>query len=92
MTDDTKGQIRSTSPGGTAASHPKAETLQFFVGPTTSDQFNTSRLRLIPVACWKVEDIRFAFDSSFVTPDIATEIKLLQTLREEHKESSGAAR
>jgi hypothetical protein len=92
MTDDTKGQVHGTSPGGTAASHPKPETLQFFVGPTTSDQFNTSRLRLIPVACWKVEDIRFAFDSSFVTPDIAIEIKLLQTLREQHKEPGGAAR
>jgi hypothetical protein len=55
------------------------------VAPSTASEFNAIRLWKNPIACWKVEDIRFAFDSSFVTPDIAKEIAQLFELRARHR-------
>ena len=69
MADDQKGAIRAASDGGVAGEHVAVEPFEFLVGPTTTDQFNTARLRLIPIACWRVDDVRFAFDSSFVNAD-----------------------
>ena len=46
---------------------------------------------LIPIACWKIEDIRFAFDSSFVTPDAAVEMQALKDLRESHSQQGTAS-
>ena len=69
MADDRKGTINAASDGGVSGEHAAAETFKFLVGPTTTDQFNTARLRLIPIACWRVDDVRFAFDSSFVNAD-----------------------
>jgi hypothetical protein len=85
MSDNQESAIHSASGGSTTASHPAAAPVEIFAGTSTSSEFNTVRLRPIPVACWKVEDILFAFDSSFVTPDIAAEIQQLQSLREKHK-------
>lgn len=73
MPDDQKGTIRGESDGGVSGEHDAPEPFQFLVGPSTDDQFNTARLRLIPVACWRVDDIRFAFDSSFVDADSSTD-------------------
>jgi len=52
--------------GGVAAHHPARETLEIFVGPSTADEFNTIKPGLAPVACLRVDDIRFQFDSSFI--------------------------
>lgn len=95
MSDDQKGTIRTTSDGGISGEHDSPEPFEFLVGPTTSDQFNTARLRLIPIACWRVDDIRFSFGSSFVdadpstdpdsTPgDIRAELQHLVTLLRDH--------
>jgi hypothetical protein len=44
------------------------------VAPTDgSSKFNTIRIPLIPVACWRLNDPAFAFDSSFVSPSFRTE-------------------
>jgi hypothetical protein len=67
MSDDQQGVIHSASEGGVSGKHRDPDPFQFLVGPSTSDQSNLARLPLYAVACWKVEDIRFAFDSSFVT-------------------------
>src|SRR5580693_9019328 len=69
MSDSDSGTLHSATGGGVSGSLAPADDLQLLVGPTTSDQFNTARLRLIPVACWRVDDIRFAFASSFVAAD-----------------------
>ena len=74
--------IHSISGGGISGTHPEAPPFQIFAAPSTADQFNAVHIPLLPVACWRVDDIRFAFDSSFVTPDIATEIQALSDLRE----------
>jgi len=69
--------------GGLAGNHPDPPPLNYFVAPSTAAESNALRLPLIPVACWRVDDIRFAFDSSFVTSDITSEIKQLHDLREQ---------
>jgi hypothetical protein len=51
------------------------------VGPTSSERHNTLRLKLLPVACWRVDDHRFAFDSSFLLPTGAREFALLAEKR-----------
>jgi hypothetical protein len=73
MSDDPKGAASNASAGGVSGEHPSVDPLQFLVGTTTTDQFNTARFQLIPIACWRVDDIRFAFDSSFVTADSSTD-------------------
>ena len=52
--------------------------------PATGSEFNTLTAGLIPVACWRVDDIRFAFDSSVVTPGTKTELVQLKALRAAH--------
>jgi hypothetical protein len=67
MMNGRQGSIHNTSEGGVSGKHPDADPLQFLLGTSTTDQFNTLQLPLRPAFCWKVEDIRFEFDSSFVT-------------------------
>jgi len=72
------------SEGGIAAKHTPVQEHVGLVGPTTQNEFNTLRAGFIPVACWRVEDFRFAFDSSMVEPEIAVELEHLTQLLEEH--------
>jgi hypothetical protein len=90
MSNETQGTIHATSEGGVAGTHPKPDPLQLLVAPSTSSELNTARLRLIPVACWQVENIRFAFDSSFVTSEIQTELQHLASLRSDHQKTDPA--
>lgn len=95
MADDKKGVIHGASDGGVHGVHPSAASPTFFVAPTTVGEFNNTRLPLIPIACWRVDDIRFAFDSSFVAAepsadpagtsnDIRTELQSLISLVQAH--------
>ena len=75
----------SNSPGGIAADHPELEPFHILLAPTTTGkEKNTIRLDLAPVACWKINDTRFEFGSSFVLPDSRSEFRELQRLREGH--------
>ncbi|HEY3738323.1 MAG TPA: peptidoglycan-binding protein [Bryobacteraceae bacterium] len=74
----------TTTPGGTAQSHPEKDPQPFLVAPTTQVDLNTIKAFLIPVGCWRVDDVRFAFDSSVVHPDVKTETGMLETLRKAH--------
>jgi hypothetical protein len=65
MTDDAPDGLQNSSDGGTTGTHPETVPLELLVAPTTSNDSNLARLRLIPIAFWKIEDIRFAFYSSF---------------------------
>jgi outer membrane protein OmpA-like peptidoglycan-associated protein len=73
MADDTQGSINNSSEGGISGKHDSPPVFEFIVAPSLDDKFNTARLRLLPIACWRVDDIRFAFDSSFVDADISTD-------------------
>ena len=93
MADSDRGTIRGTSDGGVAGEHTPVAPIELRVGSSTSDQVNTVRLRLIPVACFRVDDIRFAFDSSFLFSDpvddkndIRAELRLLADLLKKEPE------
>jgi hypothetical protein len=54
---------------------------------TTGSERTTIRERLVPLACWRMDDIRFGFASSFINPDAADEFARLQEVR---KDNDGA--
>lgn len=72
--------------GGFAADHPPRPDQPFYVAPNFdgATERNTYRAQLIPVACWRVDNIRFEFDSSFVKPEIAAELSLLAVKMKAH--------
>ena len=71
------------TPGGVSGPHPEGEGA-FHVAPNRASQRNTLRLQLLPIACWRIEDLRFNFDSSFVRPEGAAEMAALASLRQGH--------
>ena len=83
--DERTGASQEFAEGGFSASHPTVAINPILVAPTTSNEQNFVSTNLIPIACFRVEDIRFEFDSSFVRPEIANEMAELATLRDEHK-------
>jgi hypothetical protein len=87
MADESSGKVLNSSTGGTSGEHATGSIEPSAVGPSTSDQFNRIRINLIPIACWRVDDLRFDFDSSFVRPDISAEIAHLAALMKQHKGS-----
>jgi hypothetical protein len=76
---------------GTAADHPGRETQPFLVAPTTENAFNVLSLDLVAVACLKLQDILFEFDSSFPNRKVATMLSQLPALRERHRNARGVA-
>lgn len=85
MGDERTGVIHNSSSGGVAGTHPSAIAHEVFVGSATPDQRNLIKAAIIPVACWRVDDVRFEFGSSFVRPEVAEEIELLIKLRDKYK-------
>jgi hypothetical protein len=67
-----------------AADHPPRASLPLYVAPTIDKAFNALRMILLPVACWRLEDLRFDFDSSFVRPEASLEMAALSDLRLAH--------
>lgn len=64
---DTKtGLSGCTSIGGVSARHEERAGLPVLVGLSVADELNTLKPPLLPIACWRLEDMRFDFDSSFV--------------------------
>jgi len=64
---------------GFASSHP-LPALPLYAAPSTRDEFRTSnklRISINPIACWRMNDARFEFDSSFILPDAARELAVL---------------
>jgi hypothetical protein len=83
MADDRTRSVDSTTLGGVIGSLP-SKTLPMLVAPATADEANTFKEPLVVIACWRMDDIRFEFDSSFVGPDAAEEMRLLALLRKKH--------
>jgi OmpA family len=63
------------SEGGLAGTHDLPDDSPVLVGPSTADQFNKIVPAIIPIACWRADDIRFKFGSSFVNPEITAELQ-----------------
>ena len=66
------------SVGGITALHPDIGKPRVLVGPATEQQTNVLRPPIIPFACWKVDHMRFAFDSSLPQPEMRKEIANLR--------------
>src|SRR5215472_9114928 len=90
MPDGKQGALHAASDGGVIGTHPAADPFQFFVAPSTSNEFNTARLRLIPIACFRIDDVRFKFDSSFVLLETQAEMKAFADLRKNDPRVDGA--
>jgi hypothetical protein len=95
MDSQSKGSVVASSEGGVSGKHDAPQSFEFVVAPTTEAQFNTARFRLIPVTCWRVDDVRFGFNSSFipaepspapgeVPTDIRAELRHLVSIVQEH--------
>lgn len=69
-----------------AGDHLADDSLTALVAPTTAGDFNTLEERLILKGCVRLEDILFAFDSSFLRPETADDMPLLADLRDKHKQ------
>ncbi|HVY61675.1 MAG TPA: OmpA family protein, partial [Planctomycetota bacterium] len=70
-----------------AARHPRPEkALPRYAPPVQegSKDVATFRLAARPVACWRLNDARFEFDSSFVKPAAKREVALLAALCRDH--------
>ena len=78
------GTIVHRSIGGIAGTSEPGVRVPLRVAPATEQQHNTLRPKLVPLACWKVEDVRFEFDSSFPRPEIGQELPALGSLIDEH--------
>jgi len=93
MADDNNGTVQGSSGGGVAGAHNPAEPPRFVAGSSTGDEFNLIRFPPNVVACFRVDDIRFAFDSSFISTDsdasndIRAELKLLVDLLKKYPQS-----
>jgi hypothetical protein len=68
------------SDGGVSAEHRVQVSLPIAVAPTTAGLVNSFRKPLLPIACWRIDELRFEFDSSFVLPHAAAELKHLALL------------
>lgn len=79
------------SEGGIAADHASEPILPAPVAPTSGDH-NTLRLPLVPVACWRANDMRFEFESSIVSPGLATDVDALSVLVERHTLTGSSGR
>jgi outer membrane protein OmpA-like peptidoglycan-associated protein len=78
------GSIIHRTIGGIAGTSNDPVMPSLRVAPATDQQHNTLRPRLVPLACWKVEDVRFEFDSSFPRPEIGQELPALGALIDQH--------
>jgi OmpA family len=73
--------------GGRAGNHPRPPALKVFAAPSTKEgsvDFNTIEPNLFTVACWRMDDVRFDFDSSFVRPEAKKELGMLRNVVDEH--------
>ncbi len=80
-TDDPAVPVSIHSEAGVSAEHSISERGAIAVAPATGQEFNRLIAALEVRACWCVDDMRFEFDSSFVMPEIATELRHLARLR-----------
>ncbi|WP_044180618.1 peptidoglycan-binding protein [Hyalangium minutum] len=78
------------SDGGTAAKHGEAP-IPYVVAPTDKEAYSTLRPRLRPSACWRIDDLRFDFDSSFLLPAGTHEFQLLARQRPPGPDDTGKA-
>jgi peptidoglycan hydrolase-like protein with peptidoglycan-binding domain len=78
------GTILHLADGSVSGEHSDPASHPFLVAPQTEEEKNTLRPGLFPIACWKLDDIRFDFDSSFIKPEAEPDVKKLGELIKSH--------
>src|ERR1700687_2084086 len=78
--------------GGVLGESPPIEPITALVGPSLGAEFNAITAALVPIACFRVDNIRFAFSSSFIEPAIQPELARLGKLLNTHPPASLAAK
>src|SRR5216117_2805785 len=74
-------RLFGTTDGGVTGLH-EADGRTALVAPSLDTKFNTLRAAILPFACWKVDNLRFAFDSSAVQPGLRDDLaNLLDLIR-----------
>src|SRR6266700_1881746 len=82
---DLPPMAHSVTDGGITADHVPLPAPEALVAPTHTDEpHNTIKSSLVPFACWRANDMRFEFESSFVRPEIQKEMSALQDLIDRH--------
>jgi hypothetical protein len=76
--------VRWATEGGVVGNHPHEPSFGALVAPNTGNHYNSIRLAFAPLACWRADDMRFDFGSSFVLPGITSEISGLKDLIDRH--------
>ena len=84
MAEQKPGSVQSNSAGGIGGAHAEFPEHPAFVAPGDAEEKNTVRAGLFPIACWRLDDPRFDFDSSIVLPQAAEEMSELAVLTLEH--------
>jgi hypothetical protein len=81
-TDKLSGDALASEAGVVARFKTPSESI-FSVAPSTATGNTSNSLRkpLRPSACFRIDDLRFDFDSSFIKPDAAEEFALLASVR-----------
>ncbi len=82
--DNPSGSVNAVTDGGVLGTREPNPSLPVLVAPTMDIEFNTIRAAIFPIACFRLEDMRFGFDSSFVQPEIRLELVHLADLIEQH--------
>jgi hypothetical protein len=90
MPDGKQPSFHTASEGSLIGLYPLSDPFQFLAGPSISSELNTVHLRLIPIACFSVTDMRFTFDSSCVLPEVQAEMKAFADLRKSDPRINGA--
>jgi hypothetical protein len=86
VSEASTGSIKGTS-GGITATHPPVEFLPVLAAPTDEKDTNTLRTPFVAIACWRLEDLRFEFGSSFIKPEAAVEFAQLAELVKGHPDA-----
>lgn len=77
-----RAKLHHVSEGGLSAEVLRDPPEEVVVAPATKQEKNTIRLPLEPIGCWRLDDPRFSFDSSFLLPEAREEFVALGKLRE----------
>lgn len=78
------GTIISADGGGILGNNTPRPVVSLPVAPTHETAHNTIRPSLFAVACWKADDVNFAFDSSFVEPGVGNQLPRFKGLLDQH--------
>jgi len=71
-------------PGGKSANHAPASPFPILAAPTTGKEKNVIRQELVSIACWRLNDVRFEFGSSFIVPESREEFEALALTCQSH--------